>query len=704
MFFDGTSANLFFPALSSGAIVTITNPPVDTVTSTIEVTAPTGGSFTSVSSGTSSGSFYVYTSSSASSGASASASGEISGGGEVTLCFACGLTPVVTNPNDIPTGPPTSVPISSTPGGNYNPTCAARPGLTGTTTIFTTHTVTACGSKVTCPKSGYFIYTGSSSRPGQQVISTTNSLGSSIVFTQIPATVSPTQTGGGGSGGSTGTGGGGGGGVGGSTGTGGGGIGGGGPTVTIPGTAGPTVTVPGNADPTCPVNNGEIYTANMGMQYLLLCDTGFSGATLETQGQDRLTSCISSCDMYNTLKFYLGSSQCLGVNYYPKQTEDNCLLKAGSTSIRQIGTISGRLVTPQGGGGNGTGPGTGLGDYGSTIIASMSASPVFTEGPTRTETVTTTTTSLSISLVPTTILSVSTVYVSGSSVSEVTRTSISYIPAPTTTRLIPTTIYRTTTLVSTYISQGTPYATSIPYTTAIISYIPAPPQTQTVTTTTTQISYVPSTIYETRTTVSTFVSNGISYVTSYGISTAVSVSLVPVTTTLVSISVSERTVANTNQNTYGPPGSNTYGPPGPGGGTVTVTETPTGMNTYGPGGTVTITQGGRIVTTTVGGGSGGVTTTTTVYITRTVAPSSKSSSFTCRTYATNYFNGGVNGAAPTGSFKRAEIKRGGDGRKKRSIFDAEVVLGENAEEVNRPEEAPPLWWNGIEDGKGYLEG
>jgi hypothetical protein len=494
----------------------------------------------------------------------------------------------------------------------------------------------------------------------------------------------------------------------------------------------------------------------MGMQYLLLCDTGFSEATLETQTQDRLGSCISACDMYNTLKFYLGS-QCLGVNYYPKQTEDNCLLKAGSTSVRQIGTISGRLVTPQGGDGNGTGPGTGPGDYGSTIIASMSASPVFTTGPAQTETVTTTTTSLSTSLVPTTIFSVSTVYAGGSSisevtkasvsyipaptvtettttttttslipttifsvstvysggssVSEVTRTSISYIPASTTTRLIPTTIYQTTTLVSTSISQGTPYTTSIPFTTAIISYIPAPPLTQTVTTTTTRISYVPSTIYETRTTVSTFVSNGISYVTSYGVTTAVSVSFVPastntVTTTLVSISVSERTVPNTNQNTYGPPGSNTYGPPGPGGGTVTVTETPTGMNTYGPGGTVTITQGGGIITTTVGGGSGGVTTTTTVYITRTVAPSSTSSSFTCRTYATNYFNGGVGGAVPTGSFKRDGVERDSKrgGGKKRSIFDAEVVLGENNGEVNRPGEAPPLWYHGVEDGKGYLEG
>jgi hypothetical protein len=500
--------------------------------------------------------------------------------------------------------------------------------------------------------------------------------------------------------------------------------------VTAPG---PTITASGTADLSCPVNNGETYTGNMGMQYILLCDTGFSDATLETQTQDRITSCISACDMYNTLKFYMGS-QCLGINYYPAKAQDNCLLKAGSTSVRQSGAISGRLLTPQGSGGNGTGPGTGPGDYGSTIVGSMSASPVFTEGPVRTETETTTTTTTS--LVPTTILSISIVYSGGSSVSEVTRTSISYVPASTqtqtttttTTSLVPTTIYLTSTSVSTYISQGTPYITSIPVTSAIISY--GPPPTQTVTTTTTQISYVPSTIYEIRTTVSTFVSNGISYVTSYGVSTAVSVAYIPastntVTTTLVSISISERTVSgaiittaipNTNPNTFGPPGSNTYGPPGPGGGTVTVTETPTGANTYGPGGTfgpggpgvVTITQGGgQYITVTLGDGSEGVTATTTVYITRTVAPSSRSSSFTCRTYATNYFNGG-SGAAPTGSFKRAAEKAadGIDGFKKRrrSIFDAEVVIGENREETGRSGEAPALWYHGIEDGKGFLEG
>ena len=539
------------------------------------------------------------------------------------------------------------------------------------------------------------------------------------------------------------------------------------------------MTVPGTADPSCPVNNGETHLGNMGMEYLLLCDTRFSEATLETQTQDRIGSCISACDMYNTLKFYLGS-QCLGINYYPEKTQDNCLLKAGSSGVREFGTIAGRLVAPQGGGEMGAGPGTGPGEYGSTVVGSMSASPVFTTGPARTETETTTT--VSISYLPSTVLSVSTVYSGGSSIIEVTRTSISYLPASTqtetttTTSLIPTTIYLTSTTVSTYISQGTPYITSIPVTSAIVSYGPAPTQTetttttaisyvpstiygistavssfvsnsvsfvisygvstivsisyapaptQTETTTTTRISYVPSTIYEIRTTVSTYVSNGVSYVTSYGVSTAVSVSYIPastntVTTTLVSISVSERTIAvttaipNTNPNTFGPPGSNTYGPPGPGGGTVTVTETPTGANTYGPGGmggggVVTITQGGS-------GGERSVTATTTVYVTRTVAPSSRSasaSSFTCRTYATNYLNGGNGGVVPTGSFKKRDVAERGEmaeeegvGKKRRrgrrSIFDAEVVLGENAGGVG---EGIALWWVGGEDGEGsVLEG
>jgi len=83
---------------------------------------------------------------------------------------------------------------------------------------------------------------------------------------------------------------------------------------------------------------------------------------------------------------------------------------------------------------------------------------------------------------------------------------------------------------------------------------------------------------------------------------------------------------------------------GTGGGTVTVTAGGGGTG----GGTVTVTAGG----------SGTVTEISYV----TVGPSSKSSSFSCRTYATNYFNGaGLNGKV-----------------RKRSIFDREVLQGGEA--------------------------
>lgn len=116
-------------------------------------------------------------------------------------------------------------------------------------------------------------------------------------------------------------------------------------------------------------------------------------------------------------------------------------------------------------------------------------------------------------------------------------------------------------------------------------------------------SLVPSTIYGVSTAVSTYVSNGITEFSTYGVSTVVSVvylpaSTVTTTTTTLSISISVSTVAG-----------------------------PTVTASGGGGGVVTITEGG-----------GNFITITNV-ITETVAPSSKSSTFSCRTYATNYLNG-----------------------------------------------------------------
>jgi hypothetical protein len=127
-----------------------------------------------------------------------------------------------------------------------------------------------------------------------------------------------------------------------------------------------------------------------------------------------------------------------------------------------------------------------------------------------------------------------------------------------------------------------------------------------------------------------------------------------------------------------------------------VTATPTGPNTYGPGGSggsgggvVTVTTGGSgYMTVTMSGEGGGTqTSTTTVFVTRTVAPASRSissSTFTCRTYATNY----LNGAVPTAAFKKREVKR--------SVFDAEVVISENEREP-RPGAMPQLWYHGLKE-------
>lgn len=121
-----------------------------------------------------------------------------------------------------------------------------------------------------------------------------------------------------------------------------------------------------------------------------------------------------------------------------------------------------------------------------------------------------------------------------------------------------------------------------------------------------------STVYAVSTAVSTIVSNGQTILSTYGVSTAVGVVYQPastrtVTTTTVSISisVSERTVVSTAPGTTISVGGGTGG-------------------------------GGQVVTITAGGGN---YITVTQVVTSYAVPSSHSSSFTCRTYATNYLNG-----------------------------------------------------------------
>ena len=132
---------------------------------------------------------------------------------------------------------------------------------------------------------------------------------------------------------------------------------------------------------------------------------------------------------------------------------------------------------------------------------------------------------------------------------------------------------------------------------------------------------------------SRYVSNHVTYTTIFGVTRLVSIVYLPgkahtVTTTTVSISVSI-----SNQIT-------------------TATATVTGPTQTASPSVIVLTEGGsEFITVTAA--------PVTVYL----APSSTSSSFTCRTYATNYLNGG-----------HGKVKR----TNKRSIFDVDApfVLGE----------------------------
>jgi hypothetical protein len=87
----------------------------------------------------------------------------------------------------------------------------------------------------------------------------------------------------------------------------------------------------------------------------------------------------------------------------------------------------------------------------------------------------------------------------------------------------------------------------------------------------------------------------------------------------------------------------------------------------------TYTQSADVITITKGGGGAGGYITVTAppsIIISYVYPSSSSSSFTCRTYATNYLNG-----------QHGKVKR----TNKRSVFDVDspLVLGEG--EMMKPQ-------------------
>ncbi|KAK3111566.1 hypothetical protein LTR53_013052, partial [Teratosphaeriaceae sp. CCFEE 6253] len=617
---------------------TVTVTPTTTITSSL----PTGGTFTSGPSG----SHYVYTT--GPSGSSTPTDG-------ACLCYTCALTPTVIAGGCSGAGPTSS----STTG-----ICRPTPG-TGTTTVFATHTVTSCGLPVTCPASGYGIIGGSATQSGQVVVTTTNAGGQKITFTQIPTGTGPGGSGPGGSGGAgnggsgnggTGNGGTGNGGTG-NGGTGNGGSGGATQTIIVSGT---TVTATGStALPTCPFAQHELYTDIMGMNYYVECDTLITDRTLDTQTQGSLAACAASCDLYNTYNFYV-PSLCLGVSFLSAQTTDNCLLKNGGTGVFKSGVHSMRLVTPNGPGGygngtGGSGPGTGPG---TTVIGTMTVPPALTTYVTGGQTTTLISGGSTITSVIGGSTVVSTFYTggggggpggyggsggggpgvtvrasggsggnggpggyggtgTGGSGGSGGSTVVTRVVGGSTYYSTYQTVVQTRVPeVSTVVSNGVTYQSTYGYSTVPSTLYATATEVSggsTVVSTVDNTVYAASTIYGVSTAVSTYVSNGITYQSTYGVTTE--------------ISVSYRTNTETTTTTTSSTSTTT---------SVSVTSDTTTEVQY-----VTITKGGgQYITITA------PPTTVVSY----VFPTSSSTSFTCRTYVTNYLNG-----------EHGKVKRSGSG-------------------------------------------
>ncbi|TKA83791.1 hypothetical protein B0A55_00056 [Friedmanniomyces simplex] len=664
----------FTTSLPSGATVTVTP------TTNIMTTLPSGGSYTSGPSG----SHYVYTTGPSSSGP----------GGSACLCYTCALTPtVVTDGSCATQGGAGGTGMISGSGLTYASTCKPTPG-TGTTTVFTTQTITSCGMPMTCPASGYGVIGGSATQSGAIIVTTTNGAGQTITYTQIPT--------GAGSGGTGGNGGGSG--------------NGGGPgatqVITVSGTT--ITTTASTALPTCPYNQGELYTDSMGMNYYIECNTLFTDTTLDTQTQSSLAACVASCDLHNTLTFYM-ASQCLGVSWYSMQSTGNCLLKSGGTGIFQEGVHSARLTTPYGGPGSGNGTGGscigGGGGGGGTVIGTMTAPPSLTTYVTGGQTTTivrggstvvsqvggTTTTIVSgtstlISVVggtPTTIVSGGTTITSVSGGSTIVATVTggggsgesggggvgnggsggsggtggsggggsggsgsggsggggtggsggglvtNVVGGSTYYSTYETVVQTRIPEVSTLVSNGQTTVSTYGYSTVPSTVYATATDVSggsTVVSTVHDTSYYASTVYGVSTAVSTYVSDGITEYSTYGVTTQASILTATATETTTTLSVST---------------------------TISVSVSATTAFDY-----ITINEGGgEYITLTA--------PPTTVYV--PVFSSTSSSSFTCRTYATNYLNG------MHGKVKKA---------RKRSVFDRDQVMGA------MPGQAPRAWYHG----------
>lgn len=549
--------------------------------------------------------------------------------GSASLCYDCALTPTVVFGTPGSSTTMMANMSSSHPGyvGVFPSTCSADG--TGTTTIFTTSIVTTCGPNPTCQATGY--PRGGGAYPsGPILVTATGQDGSVNVYTQFPAGPAsssignsgarPTSNSGGGSHPNSGP-------------------GSGATTITFSATT--VIATASTALPTCPYSNGAVFTGSMGMQYLINCNSLISNRSLDTQTQSNLASCISSCDSYNVRTFYT-ASQCLGVSYLLDVKTDNCLLKAGDKGAYQPNAASAFLLTQYAGpGGDGTNPigptvvktmtTPALTSYivsgGSTVIATVTAGGSGSGG--RTTIINGVTTVVAGSSNPggqTTVINGVPTVIGGSDGSGGKTTVINGMTTVVggsnglggdgngngVTTVVGGSTYLSSyavpvTEVSTYISRGITYVSTYGISTAygtatlieggstVISYVAGTAYTATVTTT--QYSTIVSTA------ISTYISNGITYTSTYGVTTE---------------RETEFVVSNRVSTVAGP----------------------------------TVTASGGQVTVTAGGGGGGATT---VY----VYPSSSSTSFTCRTYATNYLNG-MHG------------RREAMSRRKRTLFDVDL--------------------------------
>ncbi|KAK6398146.1 hypothetical protein LTR65_003226 [Meristemomyces frigidus] len=391
------------------------------------------------------------------------------------------------------------------------------------------------------------------------------------------------------------------------------------------------------SDKYCQDASGQIYTVTCGIQWL--------GPSVENTTAATLNDCEADCDAIPTCVAvsYIGGSCCLlvsGVTGIINNTNSLGAYKGlwaggaplgGEVITTVIGgqTIVSTYATGVGlatvfGTVTATGAGTGFG----TGLGTETATGAGTGFGTGLGTVTATGAGTGIGT------GLGTVTATGAGTGPGTGygTEVSY-----GTSYVPSTVYGVSTAVSTVVSDGITEIMTYGVTTAIsVVYIPE----------------TPTTVYAVSTAVSTYVSNGITVFSTYGVTTAVSIEYLPastVTTTTVSISISVSISHDVS--------------------TATATATVAGP---------TATASAVAITITEGGGNEITVTAAPSVIYSYIYPSSSSSSFTCRTYATNYLNGA-----------HGKVKREG---KRRSIFDVDQVLADS-EKVPRPGAVPVAWAN-----------